>query len=346
MFFRSSRRTTRPFFAVLLTALVSVTGLWSPVQAQEPGQDDPITVDTTLVKLNVGVVDKQGRPILNLSKNNFVVYEDDVRQDVKDFETTTAPFSLVMLLDVSGSTKTFRQNLQQAAIRFLDSLAPDDRVCVIAFSEKIETYRNFTSNRSDLAYSISQVNGKGETNLYKALEYSLDKLKSQGQRRQAIVVLTDGGDTKMKELDRIAVRKSNNVDEAVASIKPEQSVVLRRVLDQADRQGVTIYPLALPTGDPKRLPDPNPLQVAIYTAARQRLQIMADRTGGRLNAINALEDLSKLYGEVAADLRTLYTVTYQSSNSGTKRPDNWRSIRIALDQPELLARTRQGYFVK
>jgi VWFA-related protein len=329
-----------------MTALIGAGGVWSPVRAQDPTQqDETIRVDTSLVRLNVGVVDRQGHPIMDLSKNDFVVYEDDVRQDVKDFDTTTAPFSLVMLLDVSGSTKQFRQNLQAAAIRFLDALDADDRVSIIAFSEKTQVW-DFTSNRKDLVWRIQQVNGKGETNLYGALDVALDKLKGQGRRRQAIVVLTDGGDTKMKELDRIAVGRSTTIDDAVASIKPEQSDALRRVLNAADRQGVTIFPLALPTGDPKRLPDPNPLQIAIYTAARQRLQIMADRTGGRLNAINNLNDMYTVYAEVAAELRTLYTVTYQSSNTASKRPDNWRTIRISLNRPELLARTRQGYFVK
>lgn len=341
-FFRSHRFLGLAFYGVMLGGM----GLLAPIRAQEPGPDDQITVDTALVKLNVGVVDRQGRPIMNLSRNDFVVYEDDVRQEVNGFETTTAPFSLVMLLDVSGSTTQFRQNLQNAAIRFLDVLASDDRVCIIAFSDKVETYRNFTTNRKDLVWSIQQVKGKGETNLYKALEVALGKLKGEGLRRQAIVVLTDGGDTKMKELDRIAVGRSTTVEEAVASIKPEQSETLRRVLNQADRQGVTIFPLALPTGDPKRLAEPNPLQIAIYTAARQRLQIMADRTGGRLNAINKLDDMFTLYAEVAAELRTLYSVTYQSSNGAPKRPDNWRSIRIAINRPEVVARTRQGYFVR
>lgn len=341
-FFRSHRFFGLALFAVMLGGL----GLLASIRAQEPGPDDQITVDTALVKLNVGVVDRQGRPILNLSRNDFVVYEDGVQQSVQGFETTTAPFSLVMLLDVSGSTTQFRQNLQNAAIRFLDALAPDDRVCIIAFSGKAETYRNFTTNKQDLAWSIQQVRGKGETNLYQALEVALEKLKGEGLRRQAIVVLTDGGDTKMKELDRIAVGRSDTVDEAVASIKPEQSEALRRVLNRADRQGVTIFPLALPTGDPKRLPDPNPLQFAIYTAARQRLQILADRTGGRLNAINKLDDMYTLYREVAAELRTLYTVTYQSSNSAPKRADNWRAITVSINRPELLARTRQGYFVR
>lgn len=343
-------RIARRVFPQAIAAAVVVVGAiaWSAITAtaQVVNDDDTLTVDSALVRLNVGVVNRRGQPILDLGMNNFAVYEDNVKQKIDNFEMTTAPFSLVMLLDVSGSTKQFRQNLQMAAIRFLDALGPDDRVCIIGFSKKVEVWTKFTSNRKDLVYAIQNADGKGETELYKALQESLKRLKDEGKRRKAIVVLTDGGDTSLKVEDRIAVGRSTTVDEAVNSIKPEKSAILQQVLNSADRQFVTIYPLALPTGDPKRLPDPSPLQIALFTAARARLQIMADRTGGRLNAINNLEDMGRLYGEVAADLRTLYTVTYQSSNVGVKRPDRWREIRIELDKPELLARTRQGYYVR
>ncbi|MEO6391264.1 MAG: VWA domain-containing protein [Pyrinomonadaceae bacterium] len=344
--YRFARRVFPQTIATAVLALAIIAWAASAADAQVVNDDDPITVDSALVRLNVGVVDRRGRPILDLGMNNFAVYEDNVKQKIDNFEMTTAPFSLVMLLDVSGSTKQFRQNLQLAAKRFLDALGPEDRVCIVAFSKKVEALSGFTSDRKDLYYAIDIADGKGETDLYKALQFSLDKLKGQGKRRKAIVVLTDGGDTSMKVEDRLAVGRSSTVDEAVGSIKPEKSAILQQVLNAADRQFVTIYPLALPTGDPKRLPDPSPLQIALFTAARARLQIMADRTGGRLNAINNLEDMSRLYGEVAADLRTLYTVTYQSSNVGVKRPDRWRDIRIELDKPDLLARTRQGYYVR
>jgi VWFA-related protein len=330
--------------ACVVIALLIAVGAVS-VRAQN-GDDDPITVDTSLVRLNVGVVDKQGHPIISLSGGDFVVYEDNVKQRIQSFETTTAPFSLVMLLDVSGSTKQFRGNLQLAALRFLDALAPDDRVCIVAFSKKVNWATKFTSDRKVLSYAIQQADGKGDTELYQALQASLEKLKGEGRRRKAIVVLTDGVDTSVREVDRRAVGNPTDTAEAIASIKPGDSSALQQVLNQADRLGVTIYPLALPTGDPRRLADPNAMQIALYTAARARLQIMADRSGGRLNAINRLEDLGRLYAEVAADLRTLYTVTYQSSNTETKRPDKWREIRIELVKPDLLARTRQGYFAR
>jgi hypothetical protein len=92
------------------------------------------------------------------------------------------------------------------------------------------------------------------------------------------------------------------------------------------------------------LADPTPRQVAMFKSARARLQIVADRTGGTLNAIDRLEQMGMLYALVAADLRTLYTIEYQPSNE--KRDGKWRSIKIEVSEPDLIPRTRQGYFAK
>src|SRR6185295_2620340 len=123
------------------------------------------------------------------------------------------------------------------------------------------------------------------------------------KRRKAIVVLTDGLDTEARNGDRAVVSKAAETD-IPSAIKAETSSTLISVLNDADRQGVTIFPLALPSGDPKRLPMPDPRITAMYSAARTRLQLLADRTGGHLHEIRRLDDLSRLYAQVAADLRT------------------------------------------
>ena len=114
-----------------------------------PGQtpEDIVRIDTSLVQLNIGVADQQGRPITDLQTNNFTVYEDGVRQNPMSFESTTTPFSLALLLDMSGSTLSFRQNIKLAAWRFIDALAPEDRVAVIGFNEPAELLTKFTADR-------------------------------------------------------------------------------------------------------------------------------------------------------------------------------------------------------
>lgn len=305
--------------------------------------DDPIKVDSSIVRLNVGVVDDRGRPITTLDRSNFTIYEDGVKQQITRFEPSTAPFSVVMILDMSGSTLGFRQVMKQSAFRFIDALTPDDRVAVIEFYDKVNLRNDFTTDRRVIAASIELSNGRGKTQLYKAIDLALDKLSGEKSRRKAIIVLSDGVDTAVRDRDREQLEPLTDAQIPTA-IKPETSEILVRVLNRADRQGVTIYPLALPTGDPAKLADPTPRQVAMYKAARARLQIVADRTGGVVNTINRLEEMGTLYAKVAADLRTLYTIEYQPANE--KRDGKWRAIRLVTSDPDLISRTRSGYFAK
>lgn len=361
----------------LLVALILVA-CGADARAQTPAptpQDEVITVESNLVQLNVGVVDRQGRAITSLGQNDFAVYEDGVRQTIRSFEPTQSPFSLVLMLDLSGSTLSFRTQLRMAALRFIDALGPQDRVSVVAFWAQrrvkepkivshVETLADFTSDRKKILFTLQDniPNGSGETNLYEALRSSLGALAREGKRRKAIVVLTDGVDSPLSQQDRAATINARTGEEAVAAIKPDASAQLNEVLNAADRQGVTIYPLALPSGDLKRLleynrqargtaprdpafDDPTPQQVAVYTAARARIERLAARTGGRLYVINRLEDLARQYAEVAAEMRTLYSIAYQSANA-TTRDGKWREIRIEVTRPDTVARTRPGYFAR
>jgi VWFA-related protein len=326
---------------LLLTLLIAApaTTIWAQ-------NDDPvIRTDVSLIQLNVGVVDGQGRAITSLSRNDFAVYEDGVKQSILLFEPTNAPFSLVLMLDMSGSTINFRPQLKTAAARFLDALAPEDRVAVIQFNAKVKTLTDFSVNRKKTAYAIEVAEGAGETHLYDALKYALAALDKEGKRRKAIVVLTDGLDTEMRNADRNSAYKAGTDEEAVKSINPMASASLNAVLNQADRQGVTIYPLALPSGDAKRLPLPDPVITGIYAAARSRLDALAARTGGRLNEIHRLDQMARLYVEVAADLRSLYTVAYQAAGD-RPRDGKWHELRVELKYPELIARTRPGYYAR
>jgi VWFA-related protein len=328
-----------------ITLLVLLCACWPPAAtlAQEQDPDEVLRVETNLVQLNVGVVDRQGRAILNLSRNDFVVYENDVRQAIQSFEPTTTPFSLVLLLDMSGSTLGFRQTLKTSALRFIDALAPEDRIAIITFNDKVELLQKFTSDRRKIADAIDLAEGKGQTNFYNALRFSMRQLAGEGKRRKAIIVLTDGLDTETRRADREAAASATTNEAAIAAIKPGASAPLNSVLNVADSMGITVYPLALPSGDAKLLPFPDPQQIAMYTAARARLQALADRTGGRLSEIRRLEDMGRLYAEVAAELRTLYSLTYQPSGE-RKRDGSWRAIRIEVTRPEMIARTKSGYY--
>lgn len=371
----------RPFFQTIFRASFALLLLCALAAAPARAQDDEkVTVESNLIRLNVGVADIRGRAVTNLARGDFAVFEDGVPQTILNFETTEQPFSLVLLLDMSGSTLSFRTQLKQSALRFIDALSPADRVAVVSFRtemkeqkrgvkavDHIETLTGFTSDHSNIAFAIDRARGAGDTNLYKALRYALDALQQEGSRRKAIVVLTDGIDSDVRKEDRAATIQAKTAEEAVATIKPNANATLAAVLNSADAQGVTIYPLALPSGDLKRITDratlsitqnkgappeemkrlsePTPQQAAIYASARVRLDTLAARTGGRLHEINRLEDMARIYAEVAAEMRTLYTIAYQSAGS-RPRDGGWRAIQIQVARPELIARTRPGYYAR
>ena len=328
------------FYKLLFTIFTLFLGA-SFTLAQD--KDDVIKVDSSIVRLNVGVVTRSGSPVKNLNKDDFVLFEDGIRQNITRFEPTIAPFSVVMILDMSGSTLGFRQTIQTSAFRFIDALSPDDRVSIIEFYDKVNVLNDFTTRRKILAHSINAANGRGRTRLYKALDVSLKKLAKEKNRRKAIIVLTDGIDSEIRNQDRRFLSKLDDKD-MPNSIKPGINSTLNNILGKADAMGATIFPLVLPTGDPKKLADPQPIQIEMFTVARNRLKILAQRTGGTLNTINRLEEMGKLYAQVAADVRSLYTIEYQPQNN--KRDGKWRKIQIRVNKRELISRTRPGYFAK
>jgi VWFA-related protein len=339
-FFVSPTRRWPSLFANLFISLL-VLGQAVHVNAQ----DEVVRTNVSLVQLNVGVVDSRGRAVTSLSRNDFTIYEDGVKQTILNFEPTSAPFSLVLLLDTSGSTVSFRQQFKQAAWRFLDALAPEDRVAVIQFNAKVKGLSGFSTDRKKTSYAIEIADGAGETHLYEALKQALNDLEKEGpKRRKAIIVMSDGLDTQLRNSDRTLLANAQTDEEALKAIDARASTALNTILNMADRQGVSIFPLALPSGDPKRLPLPSPVITGIYSAARTRLQMLADRTGGRLNEIERLDQMARLYGEVAAELRALYTVAYQPP--GDRANGKWHEIKIEVTQPQLIARTKPGYFAR
>jgi VWFA-related protein len=323
----------------LIFAAIAICAMTSFVQAQD---EEVIRVDSAIVRLNVGVVDRAGRLVTSLDKSNFKILEDGIEQRVLSFESSSAPFSVVLLLDMSGSTLTFRDTIRSSAMRFIAALDPTDRIAVVEFYDKVNLLNDFTTRRDLVFNSIQVANGRGKTQLYKAIDFSLDRLSREGKRRKAIIVLTDGVDSLARDIDRKAIEKLKDV--APSQAVRAETEVLNRILAKSDRQGVTIYPLALPTGDPSKLADPSPIQIALYATARERLGILAQRSGGELTAINRLEEMGLLYSQVAANLRSLYTIEYQSTN--ISRDGKWRTIKIETDDSSLISKTRPGYFAR
>jgi hypothetical protein len=161
----------------------------------ETVEGDVLTVNTNLVTVPVKVMDRGGKNILNLQRKDFHIFENGVEQRIAYFATVDTPFTVVLLLDTSGSTEFKMEDIQNAAISFVNQLKEQDRVMVMSFDDKIQTFCEPTSDRATLIQAIRQTKTAGNTRLYDAVEQVLlQKLKAISGRK-AVVLFTDGVDT-------------------------------------------------------------------------------------------------------------------------------------------------------
>jgi Mg-chelatase subunit ChlD len=163
---------------------------------EEVSEGDVVKVDTTLVSIPVAVMDRDGKYIPDLTKDNFRVWENDAEQKVAYFASTEKPFTVALVIDTSASTRFKIEEIQDAAIAFVNQLRPDDKVVVVSFDDKIRGIdRQPTSDRATLRSWILETRIGSGTRLYDALDQLLNQYFKRINGRKAIVLFTDGVDT-------------------------------------------------------------------------------------------------------------------------------------------------------
>jgi VWFA-related protein len=299
----------------------------APVEVDE---GDVLTVDTSVVTLNFSVVDRQsGRALANLIGADFKVSEDGVDQQITHFEQSSAPFDLVLLLDLSGSTARVTDLIRGSARRFVDSVRASDRVGVIAFAAAPRVVSPLTDDKSLLRSRLDSLGApQGDTKLYDAINYSLDYLEANSPkaRRRAVVLLTDGMDSSLPNVQ----------GDGSALPFPE----LRRRVQEFD--GI-FY--AVMTDNYEEPWSPLDVQPETYDAAWDRMEGLAKEAGGLYYEAEELGDVSDIYAQVVRDLGTVYSISYVPANKA--RDGTWRAVKVRLPRrPEAVARGRGGYYAK
>jgi VWFA-related protein len=340
-------------------------------QLVRPQHDQPAAVDSTareegslrlethLVNLNVGVTDRVGKAIPGLKQEDFKVDEDGVPQQISFFSPEQSPFNLVLLLDLSGSMREEIDLIKETANHFLDIVSPQDSIAVVTFSTDVTVVSRLTRDRDDLRESIElMLPPTGGTAFYDALAYSLVEIlrKVKGQRN-AVIAITDGED------NNILSELIKSVRPAGVGIPPMSTVgsflTFAQLLDGVTEADAVVYPIHL---DPAMPPAPqqpqgsNPgpaaqsmkamvrIQPEMTAIARKQLQSLAEATGGRMYHANRIEDLHGVFEQVAAELRTVYSIGYSPANLNFD--GRFRRIRVHLNRPDVGIRTRPGYFGK
>lgn len=301
--------------AVLTHAHIHAAQNGAAPQAPPPRQAPSFRAGVELVSLTVTVSDSGGKYVTDLNQEDFNVFEDGVKQDVTFFNRTNLPIALSLMLDTSASMDTKLQTAQEAAVGFVRRLRPQDLAEVIDFDSRVTIIANFSNNGAELEQAIRKTSAGGSTSLYNAVYIALKDLKKivaknvEEIRRRAIVVLSDGEDT--------------------SSLLP-----FEEVLDLAKRSETAIYSIGLRSGEPGESKG--------FKEAEFALRQLAQETGGRAFFPNQVAELSKVYGQISDELSSQYTVGYTSRNP--RRDGAWRRIVVRVNRPQLVARTKQGYF--
>jgi VWFA-related protein len=259
-----------------------------------------------LMRLNASVTDRSGRAISGLGLSDFVLLENGKERKITDVAPTSAPFNLVLLLDVSGSVEERIDFVRKAARSFLDTASPQDRIAIISFRDDVQVISDFTTDRSLLSERLNRIDAGGSTALYDSLAYVLvEQLKQLRGERTAVVILSDGDDNR-------------------------SFVPFGALLDTIYESGTIIYPLYLPSGlvpessVPSSSVTLDPLRTRYLTQttrADEEGRKLAEISGGIYYPIRYQDDLQRAYDDVVAQLRMAYTITYASStdSAGERR---------------------------
>jgi VWFA-related protein len=297
---------------------------------EEISEGDVIRVDTELVGLNVSVVDRgTNHGVNDLTKDDFRLYENNTKQQIEHFESASAPFNLVLLVDLSGSTTKVVELIKSAALHFVDAARPFDRIGVITFAGSQVVVSQLTTDHEALRQRIRAIEKPdGSTKLYDSVAYAIDEVfrESKDSRRNAIVVISDGLDSVLP-----------NVTGEGSTLSYEEMIRRAKEFD-----GV-IYSIWTDTQTYEPL-SPLDIQQETFDLAHDRMKELADAGGGAFYECEKLEDLAGAYDRVVADLGTLYTLAYRPTNK--VRDGSWRTIRVAVNRPNAVARGKRGYFAK
>ncbi|HYR74478.1 MAG TPA: VWA domain-containing protein [Pyrinomonadaceae bacterium] len=321
---------------------------------EEVGEGDVVRVNTSLVTVPVSVLDRQGRFIANLQREDFQVFENGVEQSIAYFEPAEKPFTVALLLDTSPSTHFHLNEIKEAAIAFAKQLRPQDRVLIVSFNDEVLLLTEVTNDLHLIETVIEEnVNTGNSTRLYDAVDLTITERLNKIKGRKAIVLFTDGVDTSSQQATyQSTLREVEELDALIYPIQYDTTDYLR-AMQGAGSGSVTVvttrrglfgttttqqtYNVPLNNG----IPLPGSTK-ADYDRADQYLHSLADKTGGRLYQANDNAQLAQAFTRIAEELRRQYSLGYYPKTDNVQG-DGRRQIRVRVRQPNLAVKARDGY---
>ncbi|HEX2696937.1 MAG TPA: VWA domain-containing protein [Anaerolineales bacterium] len=285
----------------------------TPGRAFKPGGTLHVDVDVALV--NVTVTDPYNRLVTGLDPDNFRVFEDNVEQEIVTFSAEDVPISIGVIFDFSGSMSNKVGKSREAALQFFKTANPQDEFFLVSFNERAELTSAFTNSVEDLQSRLMLTSPKGRTALLDAIYLGLSEMRGAHNAKRALLILSDGGDNHSRY---------NEND-------------IKRLVREADTQ---LYAIGIfdPLGSRNRTPE--------ELKGPSLLSEVTEMTGGRVFAVERLEDLPDIATKIGMELRNQYVLGYRPSNKA--HDARWRKIKIKLRAPRglppLTVFTKTGYY--
>jgi VWFA-related protein len=363
-----SLQGAEPTPAPKLPTLNGVTPIYTPVNAssgavpavgpEEVGEGDVVRVDTALVTVPVSVLDRQGRFVPNLRREDFSVFENGIEQSIAYFEPAEKPFTVALVLDTSASTHFHLWEIKEAAIAFATQLRPQDRVLVVSFNDQVLVLTEATNDLNVVNTVIQQNATTGDsTRLYDAVDLVIKERLNKIKGRKAIVLFTDGVDTSSYLATyQSTLREVEELDALIYPIQYDTSDYLRAMQGAGS---ITIVSSSSGWPFPGRsssqviysgpttggIPPPGTTK-AEYERADKYLHELAEKTGGHLHQANDPSQLAQAFSRIAEELRRQYSLGYYPQNNpqpSAVQSGERRQIKVRVHQPNLAVRARDSY---
>ena len=314
-------------------------------------EDEVIKVDTNLVTMPVSVLDRDGRFIAGLTQKDFRIFDNGVEQKVEYFQSVEQPFTVVLLIDVSPSTRYQIDEIQNAAISFTNQLRPNDRVMVISFDDTVHVLTNPTSDRNQLRAAIRTTRFGDGTSLYEAVDQALNREMRRVEGRKAIVLFTDGVDTTSRMASfESTVADSEETDTLIYPIRYNTQQGGNwgggggRNQRRGGRGGIFDDLLGqILMGGNIRVAGGSGQSPAEYARGQQYLNLLAQNSGGREFEADTYGNLEAAFAGIAEELRRQYSLGYSPDNPG--QPGERRQIKIRVMRPDVVVRAKNSYIV-
>lgn len=302
----------------------------SQKKTEEAVADDVIRVNTTVVNVPVSVMERDGKYVPNLQKQDFRLYQDGVEQQLAYFEPLEKPFTVALLLDLSDSTDRRLPEIQQAAISFVEQLRPDDQVLIVSFDSKINILSEATSDRRALRQAILTTRSGQGTRLYDAIDFVVNHRLNSVTGRKAIVLFTDGVDLNSKTEEVRTIRDLEEADVLVYPVRFETEGDVRQKLGETNGP---VFGAATNIAKGSRHED--------FVRGRNYLETLATRTGGRIYSSSGQKSTAKAFALVAEALRWQYSLGYYPRPLG--EAGQRHKLKVRVNRTNVAVRARESY---